>query len=86
MAATMNADFDPHQTAPMLVQFDQYRGVDATAGFYLRTLITQLRSLAKVDKYAVVGAPAFAAGIVDVTGRIIPTDARTFAATELAKA
>ena len=56
--------------------------MDAGAGWDMNVWKSQFRSLAKVDKYAVVGAPSFAETMINVSDKIIPTDARTFAASE----
>ena len=78
MGATMNDAFDNHSSVSMLLIFAHYDGLDAGAGFDIETLTSQFRSLVKVDKYAVVGAPAGASTIINVMDKLIPTDARTF--------
>ncbi len=82
MAETMNDAFDVQPTVSMLLIFDQYIGVETGAGFDLETLTSQFRSLAKVDKYAVVGAPRIASIMINVMDKVIPTDARTFESAE----
>lgn len=82
MAETMNAAFDAKSSVSMLLIFDPYDGAEAGAGLDLQTLTSQFRSIAKVDKYAVVGAPSFATTMINVMDKIIPTDARTFAAAD----
>ena len=82
MAETMNDAFDIQPTVSMLLMFDQFDGVETGAGFDMETLTSQFRSLAKVDKYAVVGAPRFASVMINVMDKVIPTDARTFGADE----
>jgi hypothetical protein len=86
MAETMNAAFDVQPAVSMLLIFDAYEGVETGAGFDVQTLTSQFRSLVKVDKYAVVGAPGFASGMINVMDKIIPTDARTFDAGDEAMA
>lgn len=78
MGATMNDAFDMHKSVSMLLIFEHYEGLDAGAGFDMETLTSQFRSLAKVDKYAVVGAPSAASTLINVMDKVIPTDARTF--------
>ncbi len=78
MSETMNAAFDQHPTVSMLLIFEQYNGVELGAGMDMETMSAQFRSLASVDKYAVVGAPGFAATLINVMDKLIPTDARTF--------
>jgi hypothetical protein len=80
MATTMNAAFDLHPSVSMLLIFEHYEGTETGAGLDIETISSQFRALAKVDKYAVVGAPSAAATMIRVMDKIIPTDARTFAA------
>jgi hypothetical protein len=78
MAETMNTAFDAHGTVSMLLVFDDYDGTETGAGMDFQTLTSQFRSIAKVDKYAVVGAPTLAATMITVMDKLMPTDARTF--------
>ncbi|MDB5664312.1 STAS/SEC14 domain-containing protein [Cypionkella sp.] len=82
MAQTMNNAFDVHSSVSMLLIFEQYEGVETGAGFDMETFKSQFRSLAKVDKYAVVGAPSIASTMINVMEKVIPTDARTFERSE----
>ncbi len=82
MAANMNDAFDAHPTVSMLLLFEVYDGVQAGAGLDLETMKAQFKSLAKVDKYAVVGAPSAAETLITVMDKIIPVDARTFDASD----
>ena len=86
MGAIMIDAFDVHPSVSMLLIFDQFEGLDAGAGFDKETFTSQFRSLAKVDKYAVVGAPSVAATMINVIDKVIPTDARTFLRSEEAAA
>lgn len=78
MAKTMNSAFDNYPSVSMLLIFEQYEGLEAGAGLDLDTLTSQFRSLANVDRYAVVGAPHAAATMISLMDKIIPTDAQTF--------
>lgn len=82
MGATMNDAFDLHPSLSMLLVFEQFEGVEAGAGFDMETVRSQFRSLAKVDKYAVVNAPSVASALITVMDKLIPTEARTFDASE----
>lgn len=86
MGATMNNTFDVHPCVSMLLIVEQFEGVEAGAGFDMETMKSQFRSLAKVDKYAVVGAPSVASTMINVMDKVIPTDARTFERSEEAAA
>lgn len=82
MAATMNAAFDTHDSVSMLLIFAVYDGSETGAGLNAETLKSQFRSLSHVDKYAVVGAPPAAAGMINAMDKLIPVDARTFDAAD----
>ena len=82
MATTMNDAFDSRTSVSMLLIFDHFEGTEAGVGFDMETLRSQFRALAKVDKYAVVGAPAAAAMLISVMDKVMPTDARAFDASE----
>lgn len=86
MGVIMNDAFDVHPSVSMLLIFDQFEGLDLGAGFDKETFTSQFRSLAKVDKYAVVGAPSVASTMINVMDKVIPTDARTFLRSEEAAA
>ncbi len=78
MAETMNAVFDSGRTVSMLLHFDAFDGTEAGAMFDVENLKSRFRSLAHVDKYAVIGAPKIAAAMVDLMDKVIPVDARSF--------
>lgn len=78
MGAAMNRAFDRHPSVSMLLIFETYDGVEGGAGLDLETLSANVRALASVDRYAVVGAPAAAARLIEMMDKIIPTRARTF--------
>lgn len=82
MGAVMNAAFDRKETVRMLVILHDFATSDASAGLALQSIKAQLRSLSHVEKYAVVGAPALAAAMVELFDRVIFIDARTFAEDE----
>jgi hypothetical protein len=78
MATLMNNAFDTHEAVSMLLIFAPYDGAQAEAGLDLEVMTSQFRSIVKVDKYAVVGAPSFAATLINIMDKIMPVDARTF--------
>jgi hypothetical protein len=49
-------------------------------------LLTSIKSIGPVSRYAVVGAPALAAAAVESFGTILPLEARAFAAADYAAA
>ena len=82
MGAIMIDAFDVHPSVSTLLIFDQFEGLNAGAGFDKETFISQFRSIAKMDRYAAVGAPSVAATMINVMDKVIPTDARTFLRSE----
>lgn len=86
MAKVMNDAFDTHDKVSMLLRFEHYEGAELGASWTVETMKSQFRSLANVDKYAVVGAPALAATMISVMDKVIPVDARSFDAAEEAAA
>jgi hypothetical protein len=86
MAALMNTAFDTHEAVSMLLIFAPYDGAKAGAALDLEVMTSQFRSITKVDKYAVVGTPFFAATLINVMDKIMPIDARTFSHEEEAAA
>ena len=51
-----------------------------------RGLLTSLKSIGPVSRYAVVGAPQLAAAAVESFGTILPLESRAFAAADYAEA
>ncbi len=86
MSAFMNARFEEHDSVNMLLVFERFEGRDATAGMNWQSIMAQTKSLSKVDRYAVVGAPDAAETMIGAMDKIIPVDARTFEAADEAAA
>jgi len=86
MAATMNEVFDSGRTISMLLLFEAFDGAEAGAMFDPENVKSRFRSLAHVEKYAVVGAPTIASAMIAVMDKLIPVDARSFAGEEEAEA
>ncbi len=82
MSHVMNTAFDNNETVSMLLLFDGYEGRETGAGLNWESIKAQFRSLANVEKYAVVGAPSGAAAMIDFMDKIIPVDARSFPASD----
>ncbi len=78
MAEYMNDRFDRHDKVSMLLIFDSYGGAETGASFDWSVIKSQVRSLAKVEKYAVVAAPDRAARMIETMGAILPVEARAF--------
>lgn len=87
LAKHMNAVFD---AAPgkvnMLIDLTHFEGSDWTAIFDDDVVSSRVRALSSVEKYAVVGAPESAEKMIEFMNAIIPVDAKTFDATDIAAA
>ena len=59
---------------------------DPGAFLSAKGLLTSIKSIGPVTRYAVVGAPAIAAAAVEAFGTILPLEARAFEAADLAEA
>jgi hypothetical protein len=78
MAEIANAAFDRHGTVDMLLIFETFAGRDTGALFDAEALKAQARSLAKVGRYVVVGAPDSARAMIEAMDAVIPVKAMTF--------
>ena len=86
MAEHMNVVFDVQDKVNMLLRLNDYSGSDRLAMFDGDVIESRWRSLANVERYAVVGAPAAAATMIAVMDKLIPVDARAFDAENEANA
>lgn len=59
---------------------------EASAFLSLKGALTSGRSIGPVSRYAVVAAPEMAAAAIESFGKLLPLEARTFEAREIAKA
>jgi hypothetical protein len=78
MAEIANAAFDSHGTVDMLLIFENFEGSDAGAMFDGEAMKAQFRSLVKVGRYVVVGAPESAESMIQTMDAVIPVEAMTF--------
>lgn len=78
LAKLMNDAFDRHERVNMLFRLTRFEGSDATGLFDWDVLKSRFRSLSKVDRYAVVGAPDAARSMIETMDKVISVDARTF--------
>lgn len=78
MADYMNDAFDRHDKVSMLMIFDTGESAEAGATLDWSVMRSQLRSLSKVEKYAVVDAPERAARMIETLGAVLPLEARAF--------
>ena len=78
MGAYMNDQFDRHDRVSMLLIFDRYEGSETGASLNWESLKSRVKSVIKVDRYAVVGAPDAASRLIEGMGKLLPVDARSF--------
>jgi hypothetical protein len=86
MADVMNAAFDRDEKVSMLLILSDFGAGDAISGVNPNSLYSQMRSLSHVERYAVVGAPSVAAGMINAFDKVLPIEARTFDAEDEASA
>jgi hypothetical protein len=78
MAEDVEAAFDAYDKIDMLLIMTDFEGMDAEAAFDREALGAQARSIRHVRKYGVVGAPAWARAMIEVSDFLSPVDAKTF--------
>lgn len=78
MAEVMNAAFERGEVVNMLLILHNFEIFDAASGLSMRSLVSQFSSLTHVKRYAVVGAPTFAAAMIETFDKIVPIEAETF--------
>ena len=87
MADTMNAAFDAHEDkVDMLLVFRGYEGAETGSTLDVDVLKSRLRSIAKVNRYVVVGAPSAANSMIETMGKLMPVESHTFGIDELGAA
>lgn len=86
MARTMLSAFDTHDRINMLLVFDGYEGSSTFSALQTNVLKAQMQALANVERYAVVGAPAFAESMIAASDAIMPIEAKAFDRNELTQA
>ncbi len=78
MAEYVNDIFDDHDEVDLLMIFDRYDGAAAGAGLSWESIKSRFRSLMKVNRYVVVGAPDSAEALIEAMSTVIPVKAKTF--------
>jgi hypothetical protein len=86
MAQQIDAAFDAYYKIDILLIMTDFEGMDAGAAFDREALGAQARSIRHVRKYGVVGAPAWARAMIEVSDFLSPVDAKTFDLAEEAEA
>lgn len=78
MAAEVAAAFDSIEEIDLLIIIREWHGMDLDAAFDWESLKVQGRAGMHVRKYAVVGAPAWAAVMINALSPFTPVEERTF--------
>jgi hypothetical protein len=86
MARQVDGAFDAYDRIDILLIMSDFEGMDAGAAFDGEALASQARSIRHVRKYGVVGAPAWARAMIEVSDFLSPVEAKTFDLAEEAAA
>jgi hypothetical protein len=78
MAEAVDAAFDQFDKIDMLLILSDFEGMDIDAAFDREALAAQVRSIRHVRKYGVVGAPAWARAMIEISGVVSPVESKTF--------
>jgi SpoIIAA-like len=86
MAQTVQAAFDQQLRIDLMIVMTNFDGVSPAAILQADAVEVAVRSLAKVRRYCVVGAPAWARTLIEVLKWTTPVQEKTFSLEELAEA
>ena len=86
MARRVENAFERHDTIDMILLIPHYEGAELGAVFDAEAFKAQMRSARHVSRYAVVGAPAWAAAMINLFAPLSPVEAKTFGTDEAAAA
>ncbi len=78
LAERMLHAFDEYDEMDLVFIFDRFEGSSTSASFDMTSLRAQVKSLANLRHYVVVGAPDSASGLIETMGHILPVEAKTF--------
>jgi len=78
VAEITDAAMDREEPLSLLFILENFGVSDAMAGMSPKSLATQFRSLGHLERYAVVGAPAVAAGMIDAFDKVSSMEAKSF--------
>jgi hypothetical protein len=78
MARRIELAFDTYDRIDILLIMSDFEGLDAGAVFDREALESQIRSIWRVRKYGVVGAPAWARAMIEFSDWLSPVEAKTF--------
>ena len=78
MAAQVDAAFEAQEVIDMLILMTDFEGATVGALVDPNSMAVQMKSVRHVRRYAVVGAPAWARAMVEVSDHLVPVEAKTF--------
>lgn len=78
MAGTLDEAFSRLGEVDILIIISKWDGIDMGAAFDGKALKTQARANSHVRRYAVVGAPDWAAAMINLFAPLTPVEERTF--------
>lgn len=82
MSSVVDDAMRAHSKIDMLIIMSNYDGSDVGAIFDSHASSTMARSVAHIRRYGVVGAPAFAEAMINLSGMVMPIDTKTFDLTD----
>ena len=86
MSEIVDDAFDRLGEVDMLLVMKHYDGTELGARFSGEAAAAQIRALGHVRRYAVVGAPAWASAMIELSGKVTPVETKTFELEEAAQA
>lgn len=78
MSSIADEAMKTHDKIDMLIIMSNYEGSDLAARFDGYAASVQARSVAHIRRYVVVGAPTFAKAMINLSGAVMPVEAKTF--------
>ncbi len=78
MSAITDEAMKVHDKIDMLIIMSNYEGTELSASFDGYANSVKARSIAHIDRYVVVGAPTLAKAMINLSGMVLPVEAKTF--------
>ena len=78
MAQTLQTAFTQQGKVDIIIVMREWDGIDLAAAFDSELLAAQARANRHVRKYAVVGAPGWAKGMINLFSPLTPVEEKTF--------
>ncbi len=86
MSAITDEAMKIHDKIDMLIMMSNYEGSELAASLNGYASSVKARSVAHINRYVVVGAPTLAKAMINLSGMVLPVEAKTFDLTEEAEA